>query len=734
MSVDNHVLEQLRIRDPNQSYIPAPAPGQPREQWIAALRQYRQDARSGTLRGTADLASTAAVLNRGIYDEAGQLWVRGAFTCHFTFMYDRSFYDPITGRYQLRGFLDDGEKEFGGYDVLLLWQGYPRLGVDPRNQFDFYRDMPGGLPAIRDLVGQAHRRGTRVFIDYNPWDQGSRREGKSDEDSLADLLTATEVDGVFLDTLSGSSPLLHKKLEAVHPGISLCPEDNPPIANLALCSASWAQWVGRDFQAAALDNRKWIEPRHMRWQIDRWNTDHHDEIRRAFFNGGGIIIWENVFGTYNPWKQEERRFWRRAAAILHQYRDLFSGDNWDPFFPTLASGTNGLSAVYCHHWSADGIDLFTFLTERAAEDSSSTKPADCKPLVRLPTRKGWDYYDLWQGTPAKAEQVDQMVQLSAAIGPSIGVGCLVAVRRDNINGKFRRLLASQLQLSTQQLVADRRNVRKPDTEPRLALATSPPSHEIPEGMVFVPGAHVRIQLEHGRRECGCYPDPATPEHEQQKFRWGTPFDERLLHDFTVNVKAFYIDETEVSNAQFKRFLEATHYRPSRRENFLKHWPGGKMPIELSDHPVVYVELNDARAYAKWAGKRLATEYEWHLAAQGTDGRRWPWGDELDEAHPAPRLVNTTGATLPVRALPDGRSPYGCYQMAGNVYEWTESERDDGHTRYATIRGGSFFQAKGSVWYMDGGPRPCTHHAKFILMWPGLDRCATIGFRCVKDAE
>lgn len=69
---------------------------------------------------------------------------------------------------------------------------------------------------------------------------------------------------------------------------------------------------------------------------------------------------------------------------------------------------------------------------------------------------------------------------------------------------------------------------------------------------------------------------------------------------------------------------------------------------------------------------------------------------------------------------------------GNVWEWTESARDDGHTRFAMIRGGSWFDAKGSVWYIRGGPQPCNHHAKFIRMWPGLDRCETIGFRCVAD--
>ncbi len=69
-------------------------------------------------------------------------------------------------------------------------------------------------------------------------------------------------------------------------------------------------------------------------------------------------------------------------------------------------------------------------------------------------------------------------------------------------------------------------------------------------------------------------------------------------------------------------------------------------------------------------------------------------------------------------------------MCGNVWHWTESERSDGRTRFCIIRGGAWFAAKGSGWYMDGGPRPANFAAKFLLTWPGLDRCSTIGFRCV----
>jgi formylglycine-generating enzyme required for sulfatase activity len=195
------------------------------------------------------------------------------------------------------------------------------------------------------------------------------------------------------------------------------------------------------------------------------------------------------------------------------------------------------------------------------------------------------------------------------------------------------------------------------------------------------------------------------------------------------LRPYAIGLTPVTNAQYAQFLRASRYRPKHPENFLKHWRQAAPPAGQQDHPVVYVDLEDARAYASWAGKRLPTEEEWQYAAQGPDGRRYPWGNEMK-----PGLCNAgqTGATTGVTAFPEGRSPFGCYDMCGNTWEWTESERSDGRTRFCIIRGGAFYHAKGSVWYMDGGPQPCDFAAKFLLMWPGLDRCATVGFRCAAD--
>jgi formylglycine-generating enzyme required for sulfatase activity len=203
----------------------------------------------------------------------------------------------------------------------------------------------------------------------------------------------------------------------------------------------------------------------------------------------------------------------------------------------------------------------------------------------------------------------------------------------------------------------------------------------------------------------------------------------IRFDRQVRLSSYAMDLTAVTNAQYAEFLQRTGYQPRDRTNFLKHWTNGRIPAGLEDHPVVYVDLDDARAYARWAGKRLPTEDEWQYAAQGDDGRTYPWGNEWQ----ADRCNDgRTGGTTAVTAFPQGHSPFGCYDLCGNTWQWTESERSDGRTRFCLLKGGSHYKARGSDWYADGGARPCDFAAKFLLLSPGLDRCGTIGFRCVVD--
>ena len=654
----------------------------------------------------AGAAAGGAGLDRRLYARPDLAWAARAFTCHFTFMYDRAFYDPEKG-YLVETFLEEGEREFGGYDIIVLWQGYPRLGVDPRNQFDMYRDMPGGLAGLRDVARRAHARGVKVFVDYNPWDRGTRREKVSDEEALVELVEAIEADGIFLDTMSAASPSLRERLDRARPGVALAPEGHPAVDQIAMLSLSWAQWL-HDPDPPGLLRLKWIEPRHMQHQIKRWDRTHEGEIETAFLNGSGMLVWENVFGTWNPWREKDRRLWRRAAAILKRFGAQFTGEGWDPFYPTERP------ALFAHRWPGDGVTLFTLLNQGP--------PFAAAPLVAVELPAGAEVFDLWNGARLR-------VAGGKAIGAVERLGCIAVVAEERVTEDFLRFLDAQRRSLGSSAETDGRVAAAPVLEPAPAAAA--PREACPPGMTLVPGAAVTMHLTHRRRECGCYPDPDVPPEKWAEFLWGSPHDGTVEHHAgPFAVRTFYIDEAAVSNRDFERFLRASGYRPKHPENFLAHWTGGRLPEELADHPVVYVDLDDARAYAAWAGKRLPSEPEWHLAAQGAGGRAWPWGDEFD-----PARCNSAGAgTMPVRSLPEGRSPFGCYHMSGNVWEWTESVRDDGHTRFAIIRGGGWFQAKGSDWYFRGGPMPCAHHAKFLLMWPGLDRCATIGFRCAADAR
>jgi len=127
--------------------------------------------------------------------------------------------------------------------------------------------------------------------------------------------------------------------------------------------------------------------------------------------------------------------------------------------------------------------------------------------------------------------------------------------------------------------------------------------------------------------------------------------------------AFYIDRFEVTNLQFRRFVQATGYKPQGR------WRSHATPVR-DRHPAIAVSWYDAEAYASWAGKRLPTSPEWEKAARGGDARLYPWGNQWD-----PERLNCAlspvGNTTEVGSYPGGASPFGCEDMVGNVWEWVD---------------------------------------------------------------
>lgn len=202
----------------------------------------------------------------------------------------------------------------------------------------------------------------------------------------------------------------------------------------------------------------------------------------------------------------------------------------------------------------------------------------------------------------------------------------------------------------------------------------------------------------------------------------------------VTLPAYYIDKYEVTNMQYKKFIDATGRRsPSHFKN--RTWPPGK-----ADHPVTFVSWDDADAYCKWAGKRLPTQEEWEKAARGEDARVFPWGNtfELDHANTPQRWValKAFGDTTPVGAFAAGVSAYGLYDMSGNVWEWTASwykaypgnrtPSESYGERYKVLKGGSWWDCS---FYQCGISAPVYNRSFFARK----TRNDSFGFRCGKDA-
>ncbi|MCB9006408.1 MAG: SUMF1/EgtB/PvdO family nonheme iron enzyme [Ardenticatenaceae bacterium] len=145
---------------------------------------------------------------------------------------------------------------------------------------------------------------------------------------------------------------------------------------------------------------------------------------------------------------------------------------------------------------------------------------------------------------------------------------------------------------------------------------------------------------------------------------------------------YWIAKTPVTNAHYARFVQDSGHEPP------KHWKNGISPPKLALHPVVWVSWNDAALFALWAGLDLPTEQQWEKAARGNDGREYPWGNEWKP------YCNTEeagyGTTTPVGYYsPFGDSPFGCEDMAGNVWEWTDSWWDK-EKEWRVLRGGAWF--------------------------------------------
>lgn len=306
------------------------------------------------------------------YERAALRWTQRCFSVALVWLWDELLYDHAAQRFTPERFLDHADREFGGHDGVVLWHAYPVIGIDERNQFDFYRDVPG----IRDLVAAFHERGVRVLVDYNPWDVGTRREPVDDATSVANVVRHLGADGVFLDTMKEAMP----ELLAAMPDVAFEGESALPLEGIRDHHLSWAQWFA-DSPVPGVIRARWFEQRHMLHHTRRWNRDHSDELQSAWLNGVGMLVWENVFGSWVGWNERDRRMLRGMVEVQRRHAELLAYGEWTPLAASSAD-----THVVGSCWHRENEELWALANRRNEPFDGEVALAGRAVRLSLPPR------------------------------------------------------------------------------------------------------------------------------------------------------------------------------------------------------------------------------------------------------------------------------------------------------------------------------------------------------------
>jgi len=687
--------------------------------------------------------------DNSLFERDDLLWVRKCYLAILQQAWDKSFYDRFEGKYRFGEELKEYYEQFGYVEIYGIWPTWPRLGVDMRNQWDLYDDLPGGTNQLRNFARMARQTNTRFFIAYNPWDQSTRQENPYT--AMSNLIKAVEADGVVLDTRGSSSYELQAAADSARKGVVMYSEgmaitkDMPGIVSGRVHNAIHL--------SPELNLNKIIKPEFAIFRVlDVGEAILHREIAVAFFNGYGSEL--NLYrpGRYHQ-LDRDYEYLAKTTMILRENSDAFLDNDW---LPLIGSGKDNL---HINRWKNGEKTIYTVL---------NMNPAGCdEPLIEVENEEAYHYVSLWHHMELEPVRSGNNYYVNVSTNPyhKSFVGTRLEGSLDCI-ARFPELLNVEMEQDSLFIRSRMKGNLKIwngipsykaecmemeiNSERKLDINTLFPSYEgtiiiqlfrdsilsdeivtefrggkpwlisevtrtelhkgrIPKDMVLIPSAEISYAL---KSNDDFIPYPVSSKE-------------------TIHViDSFLIDKYPVTNEQYYLFISETAYRPADTVNYLKHWINGMYEQGKEKYPVVNVSIEDAKAYAEWAGKRLPTEAEWQLAARGTDERLWPWGNEFHGT----KCNNAFGRPTPVDAFSKGQSPYGVMDMVGNVWQLTNDIYDNGIYYFVMIRGGSYYMPTSSWWYVQGGPQSLDKTQMLLLVSPGFDRNATVGFRCVRDVK
>lgn len=698
-------------------------------------------------------------------------WIRQSYAVNLMMNWDKRFYDYTDAEFHIEAHLKKMKKLMGGYDIYSIWPTWPALGMDQRNQWDMFRDLPGGYEKLKEISDLCNNLGSKFFICYNPWDESTR----SDEghfDGMTNITKMIDIDGFVLDTKGESSTELQNAVDAARSGVVMYSE------GMAVPSAMQGIVSGRVHNALyyppMLNLNKFVKPE---FAIFRVAEEAREAIRRefntSFFNGYGTEINSFPPGRFE-WSDDQMRYWGKLLRIQRENYSNFIQQSYTPLIPTIVDN------IYVNKWPSQDKTIYTIfnLLPQGFNDL----------LFEIKPQNNAHYVDIYHHEELVPEEKDGKLYLktklesfnSYELGTNnessvSAIACfpkLLTVKLRNDELTFSSLKGTNIRIWAGSPSYEKEYKEYPINEQTVKLLDEFPDYEgkfiiqafdeneiVDERVIMIKPGTSRLISENIKTEAvaKCPKDMVTIPaglFSCDNYRIGDsfiPYPEDLTQKGEkVQKNKFFMDKYPVTNIQYKEFLESSGYKPDDNTNFLKHWINGEIPKDQENHPVVYITLEDAQAYARWAGKRLPTEMEWQYAAQTENGNEWPWIQKTPVTRVEDFITNTLsvwklqgiekdrcnlgdGSSYPVGKYPKGKNPYGLYDLVGCVWQLTNDVYDNTSYRYIMVKGGSYFLPSSSFWYVQGGPRELYFRQYLLRVSPSFERKATVGFRCVKDA-
>ncbi len=284
-------------------------------------------------------------------------WIKKNYLQHFTFAYGKEAFEYKKTKFKINKIIKEG-KEFGGYDSIIFWHQYPRLGLDNTNQWELYRYLPEDYKSIKKIVKECHLNNIKFFIPFKPWDVRSNESLDKHAKFLENFIIETNIDGFFLDTMS-SLPESFLRIQKKFPSFEFCSEGTPKEQRqIEQLTSSWDQIgdIRRNYKVEVETNMfRFVFPEHPLNLVSRWSvgSDKDSIIKRAAFNGTGLVIWQDVFGCWLPFSKKQKQLIKQLKKILVKFHDIFFGNNSIPLIETLSKG------IICNQFANDNQRIYS---------------------------------------------------------------------------------------------------------------------------------------------------------------------------------------------------------------------------------------------------------------------------------------------------------------------------------------------------------------------------------------